>query len=194
MAKIEDDSSRNSPLSEYGIMKAVLQGLPNIKQLNTAAQVCKNWNDIARIIKKNRHQIYQASNSESFCDCGCVEELLKVIKSQPCLCLLFLTHEGMGEIPPPLPELHLGEEHSKNHNGRCTEYKLIHFLKQNLPTDCLVVGGVSSGVVMSNPQFVTTEIEEGDAYSLLLIPQIPGLTLRSFFLDKKKIKKLNWVN
>lgn len=62
MALNDYDGAKNSPLLEYGIMKAVLQELPNIQQLNTAAKVCKSWNEVARIIKKTRHQIYQGKH------------------------------------------------------------------------------------------------------------------------------------
>ena len=189
-----NDVRESSPLLEYGVVKAVLQGLPNIQQLNAAAKVCKSWNEVARIIKKTRHQIYQASHEESHDDCDRVEQILRIIKSQPSLCVAFLTHEGMGEIPPPLPDLDLGAEHSKMLKGRCTEYRLLNHLKKNLPRNCLITGGIANGVVMSDQKtLATTEVEEGDAYSVLLIPDTPGVIMKNFYLDRLKMKKLNVV-
>ena len=192
MAHNSNGNARVSPLLEYGITKAVLQNLPNIQQLNKAATVCKSWNETARIIKKSRHQIYYTSNSESYEDCTCVQNLISVMRSQPCLCVVFLTHEGLAEIPPPLPEFNT-DQHSLSHKGRCTEYRLLHHLKKNLPLDCVIVGGVANGVVTSNTSLQTSEVEDGNGYGLVLIPDIPGLSIKNFYLDKQKIKKINKV-
>ncbi len=189
MANISNGNDRISPLLEYGITKAVLESLPNIQLLNKAAIVCKSWNETARIIKKSRHQIYYTSNSESYEDCTNVQNLISVIRSQPCLCVVLMTHEGMADIPPPLPELHM-DRHSGLHKGRCTEYRLLHHLKKTLPSSCVIVGGIANGVVTSNSSLQTNEIEDGDGYGLILVPDIPGLSIRNFHLDKQKIKKI----
>ena len=186
-----------SPLLEYGVAKAVLQALPNMQQLNNAAKVCRSWNEAARIIKRNRRQIYQVSNAVSYEDHENIEKVVKAIKSQPHLCIAFLTYEGMGEIPPPLPELSLGEEHTREHHGRFTEYHILHYLKQTMPSDCQFVGGVANGIIMSDSQvssLPTIEIEDGDAHSLFFIPNIPGVTFTTFYLDKPKMKKFGTVN
>lgn len=192
MVNKSDGNARNSPLLEYGITKAVLENLPNIQQLNKAATVCKSWNETAKIIKKTRNQIYTASNADSYEDCSSVEGLISIMKSQPCLCLVLLTHEGLGDVPPPLPELNL-DEHSGSHKGRCTEYRLLNHLRKSMPLDCVIVGGIANGVVMSAPSLETNEVEMGDGYGLLFIPEIPGVSIRNFHLDRQKMKKVNKV-
>lgn len=192
MANKSDSNKRISPLLEYGITKAVLQCLPNILELNKAATVCKSWHETARIIKKNRNQIYVTSNTDSYEDYSCVQELLAVMRSQPCICLVFLTHAGMAEIPPPLPELNL-DTHNGAYFGRCTEYRLLHYLKRSMPSDCAIIGGIANGVVTSTPSLETHEVEEGDGYGLMFIPEIPNLSIRKFYLDKRKMKDVNKV-
>jgi hypothetical protein len=192
MENKSNGEERVSPLLEYGITKAVLQSLPNILQLNKASTVCKSWNETARIIKKSRNQIYQTANNDSFEDYSCVQSLISVMRSQPCLCVVFLTHEGMGEIPPPLPELNL-EGHNRSHFGRCTEYRLLHYLRKSMPPDCAIIGGIANGVVTSSPSLQTNEIEDGNSYGLIFIPDIPTLSMRNFYIDKQKMKKLGKV-
>lgn len=181
--------ARTSPLLEYGITKSVLQNLPNIQQLNKAATVCKSWNEAAKIIKRTRRQIYCTSNQVSLGDCACVDNLISVMKSQPLLCIALLTHEGIGEIPPPLPEFNLSE-YSGTHKGRCTEYRLLCHLKERLPLDCVTIGGVASGVITSTLSLETNELEDGDGYGLIFMPKIPNISVKNFYLDKQKIKKV----
>lgn len=192
MANKSDGEERASPLLEYGITKAILQSLPNILQLNKASTVCKSWNETAKIIKKSRNQIYCTANNESFEDYSCVQSLISIMRSQPCLCFVFLTHEGLAEIPPPLPELNL-DGHNGSHFGRCTEYRLLHYLRKSMPSDCVIVGGIANGVVTSTPSLQTNETEDGDGYGLILIPDIPSLSIRNFYLDRQKMKKFGKV-
>ena len=66
-----------------------------------------------------------------------------------------------------------------------------------MPSDCQFVGGVANGIIMSDSQvssLLTTEIEDGDAHSLFFIPNIPGVTFTTFYLDKPKMKKFGSVN
>ncbi|KAI9554314.1 hypothetical protein GHT06_019586 [Daphnia sinensis] len=189
MANESEGNKRISPLLEYGITKAVLHCLPNILELNKAATVCKSWNETAKIIKKNRNQIYSTSNIDSYEDYSCVQELLSCMRSQPCICLVFLTHAGLAEIPPPLPELKL-DGHDGAHFGRCTEYRLLHYLRRSMPLDCAIVGGIANGVVSSTPSLLTHEVEEGDGYGLLFIPEIQNLSIRHFHLDRQKMKNV----
>lgn len=193
MVNHSSDNVRVSPLLEYGITKAVLQSLTNIKQLNKAATVCKSWNETAKIIKKNRHQIYSTSNLDSYEDSTCIDNLVSVMRSQPCLCVVLLAHDGSPEIPLPIPELSL-VGHPGNHMGRCTEYRLLYHLRQKMPQNCVVVGGIANGVVSSTPTLETNEVEQGDAYGLLFIPEIPNMSVRNFYLDRKKMKKIGNVN
>lgn len=190
-----NDSERLSPLLEYGITKAVLQNLPNIQQLNKAATVCKSWNETAKIIKKSRHQIYCASNAQSYDDCSCIEKVISIMRSQPSLCIVFLTHENVEEAPYPIHKLNTGGLlPAFNFKGRCTEYGLLDYLKNNMPSNCIAVGGLASGVVMSGPTLETNEVEEGAGYGLMFLPEISSLSVRKFYLDKSKIKGIGKVN
>lgn len=85
--------------TEYGVMKILLDQLP-MKQLNKAALVCSSWHETSRIIKKSRHQIYTFANSESHEDLAGVDGLLANLRSQPCLCITFLTYYGVFSNPP----------------------------------------------------------------------------------------------
>ena len=187
-------STNSSPLLQYGVIKAILQALPDMKSLNNAAMVCKAWNEVARIVKKNLNTIYQVSDSTSYERHENIDKLVQNFKIHPELCIAFLTYEGMGEIPPPLPELNIGEEHTRDYRGRFTEYHILHYLKQQMPSDCEIVGGITNGIILSDSQVFslpTTEIEDGDAYSIFVIPNnLPGLKFASFYLDKPKMKKL----
>merc|ERR1712071_505534 len=63
-----------------------------------------------------------------------------------CLCLTFLTNHGLGEIPPEFA-FPVSAGHSPF--GRCTEYKILHYLRDNLPKNCLIAGGITPGIVIS---------------------------------------------
>lgn len=189
-----------SPLLEYGITKSILQHLTNIQQLNKAAKVCKSWNETAKIIKKSRNQMYCTANKESHEDYRNIQELFQIIRSQPVLCISFLTHTNYDEIPPPLDDTggfgpsNTTDECIKIARGRCTEYVLLQYLRNHLPKNCDILGGISCGVVMSGPSLETTEIEDGNAYGVLMLPELAGVTIQSFYLDKRNMRKANNVS
>lgn len=167
-------------------MKTVLSQLPS-RELNKASSVCKAWNETARIIKKFRHEIYNVSNHQSFEDHSVIEEMIHSMKSEPCLCLTFLTNQGLNVIPPQYA-YSLSQQHS---SGRCSEYKILQYLKDNLPNNCLVVGAVTPGIIVTqNYSPLTAEVENGDAFGLLCIPDCPQVVLKNFYLDRCKMRKV----
>ena len=99
------DNKASFLTTEYGVMKTVLSQLP-IKQLNKAATVCKAWNNTSKIIKKSRNQIYtygrveESKSDNAFED---VKAFVKVVQSEPQLCLLFLTTKGRLDSHPSEP-------------------------------------------------------------------------------------------
>ena len=176
--------------TEYGIMKAVLSQLPSI-ELNKAATVCKAWNETARIIKKSRLEIYNVSDKHSFEDHSEIERTLHSMKSEPCLCITFLTNQGLNVIPRQF-SFSTSQQPSF---GRCTEYHILQYLKDNLPNHCLVVGAITPGVVISqNPSSLTAEVENGDAYGLFCIPDFPEVMFKNFYLDRCKMRKVGAVS
>lgn len=189
-----DDDICSSPLLEYGIMKLVLESLPNVQELNKAARVCKAWSEAAKIIKRSRNQIYVTANNESHEDIKNVEELLSKIKSEPKLCITFLTHENYDEVPSPLNDSEDSEDNrtcsvTVTNKGRYSEYMLLKYLHENLPRDSVIVGGISCGVVMSAPSLETSEVEDGNAFGLLLLPELSGVTIENFYWNEKEMKK-----
>jgi len=176
--------------TEYGVMKAVLSQLPSL-ELNKAATVCKAWNETARIIKKSRHEIYNVSDDQSFDDHSRIESLLHSMKSEPCLCLTFLTNQGLDVIPPQ----YAFSSSQQSSFGRCSEYHILQYLKDNLPSDCLVAGAITPGVVVTHSSsFLTTEVENGDAFGMLCIPDFPEVVLKNFYLDRCKMRKVGAVS
>ena len=185
------DSNTQVLTSEYGVMKAILSELPSL-HLNKAATVCKAWNETATIIKKSRHQIYNTSNSESFEDHSKIKTLIQLIKSQPSVCIIFLTNQNLGELPP---ELALSPLPGVPQFGRCTEYRVLRYLRKSLPKNCLIAGGITPGaIVTDNVTLHTTEVEDGDAFGLFFIPVLPDVMLTNFYIGRKKMKEVGVVN
>jgi hypothetical protein len=99
------DNKASFLTTEYGVMKTVLSQLP-IKQLNKAATVCKAWNNTSKIIKKSRKQIYTYGRVEESKSENAFEDMkafVKVVRSEPQLCLLFLTSQGRLDSHPSEP-------------------------------------------------------------------------------------------
>merc|ERR1712071_432029 len=111
--------------------------------------------------------------------------MIHSMKSEPCLCLTFLTNQGLNVIPPQYA-YSLSQQHS---SGRCSEYKILQYLKDNLPNNCLVVGAVTPGIIVTqNYSPLTAEVENGDAFGLLCIPDCPQVVLKNFYLDRRKMR------
>lgn len=56
-----------------------------------------------------------------------------------------------------------------------------------------MLGGVTPGVILSDAGLKTVEIEEGSAYGMLLIPDLPDVAVRRFYLDRRDMKRFGTV-
>jgi hypothetical protein len=66
-------------------------------------------------------------------------------------------------------------------------------LQTQLPNTCRLIGGVTSGVILSNMSLEAMEIEETDAFGIFLLPEFANVTIGDFYLDHKKMKQVTKV-
>ena len=175
---MSDDETRVLT-TEYGVVKSVLGNLP-MRRLNKAAQVCSAWSEAVKIIKRSRSQIYTLANQESL-DVSDVEPVLAELMSEPRLCLLFLTSE-------------CSDFRKFRHSGMRPEFPLLKLLQYSLPRSCCVLGGVTPGLVIGgDARTETAELESGEAFGMFLLPEISGVKVKQFYLDRNKMKDIDMV-
>ena len=81
-----------------------------------------------------------------------------------------------------------------NQRRKKETYKIEAILQTQLPNTCRLIGGVTSGVILSNMNLEATEIEENDAFGIFLLPEFANVTIGDFYLDYKKMKQVTKVN
>ena len=80
-----------------------------------------------------------------------------------------------------------------NQRRKKETYKIEAILQTQLPNTCRLIGGVTSGVILSNMNLEATEIEENDAFGIFLLPEFANVTIGDFYLDYKKMKQVTKV-
>ena len=80
-----------------------------------------------------------------------------------------------------------------NQRRKKETYKIEAILQTQLPNTCRLIGGVTSGVILSNMNLEATDIEENDAFGIFLLPEFANVTIGDFYLDYKKMKQVTKV-
>lgn len=164
------------------ITDSVLTLLP-ARMLNTAAQVCRNWADSARRVRRCRRvrvnyflgqvssRCLQVSSDLHATVVEFCYSFLHQLSLEPKYIFLFCTDniiEGKGAPYPPIK--------GGSQNDKRRKVKFVKYMYKLLPRNCVVVGAAASGIVgTENSSFKTLELDMDDAaYSLLSLPEIPG--------------------
>lgn len=180
---------------EYELLRLVLSYMP-LRDLHSASQVCKSWKSAVDIIKRSRKPRSYWFLWHCRMKTHLKEELPYLMFSrhffsEPQLCLMFMSRQlsnseincKRAKAPCPI-----------NKNGvRCNmKHRVVSYMRAELhECPCIVVEGY--GVVGSSHDLsYTMEIEEVfNAYSSVLLPKAPGLTIKVFHLCKTDVVSLH---
>ncbi|XP_069676024.1 F-box only protein 22-like [Periplaneta americana] len=198
---------------EYELLHLVLSHLP-LGDLNAASQVCRTWNTAAASVRRSRihphwllwrsgqrqqlpEQPYQLKSlkfAEAMASVPYVA-FREHVYSEPSLALMFASNTVFGAKVlctykcscPALTQTHSDEK--DGHQHRVWEY-----VKAELQPSCPLLCLRGYGVVGTLPDLTeTVELENSRAYSVLLLPEMPGVTIRTFQFDVNKITKLQKI-
>ncbi|KAK7861739.1 hypothetical protein R5R35_014372 [Gryllus longicercus] len=180
---------------EYELLRLVLSYLP-LRDLNAAAQVCKTWQSAVDVIKRSRHArpqwLFWHSRQKEIGSEELPHHLFsRHFFSEPQLCLMFMTHKlttteiNCRRAKAPCP---CGSEGKHNCNMK---HRILHYMRAELSNcPCVLVEGF--GVVgTSNDLSFTAEIEGYNAYSGLLLPKTPSISVNVFHFTKEKCIRFN---
>ncbi|GAB6032887.1 F-box protein 22 [Chamberlinius hualienensis] len=167
------------------ILDSVLSHLP-MRDLNRCSQVCKAWFQLSRIVKKKRQSVFwmfwaakRRKLPPSVCSsCSITEhvrQILDLASSQPKLGIVFVTtsfFEDQGRYAAQ--------------DATVSDTPVIDYLVSALPSDCLLLGTCSNGMIGTTTQpgsnQCCVEVENSEGFSCLLLPDIPGMEIHPFVI------------
>nr|CAD7441352.1 unnamed protein product [Timema bartmani] len=155
---------------EYELLRLVLSYL-NRKDLLAATKVCKTWQSVANIVLRGRTKLgsmfWMTSKDHSHWKKYFTRLFENKLFSDPKNCLLFL--------PPIL------------HSSR---KEMASFVSEKMGPSCSMLTLKVEGVIGTDAEDKVFEVEDFIAFSGLLLPAMPGVTVRQFHLCKKKVVRL----
>ena len=167
--------SNNVLTSIYSITRAVFRHLP-LRSVDSFSGVCQSWAHLARLLKQSRRAIHTLAypstrvpdqahilaNFDAFMSSFVNERLW----SLPCLALVVSTNtlndRGL-EYPSSAPPATKSPKRSRcQATARCAERReLDQALLHHLNKSCQVLMVVSDGIIASNDEHQSNEIESG---------------------------------
>ncbi|CAF4911815.1 unnamed protein product [Rotaria sp. Silwood1] len=196
-AKIESLTSISSNdllTTIYDINRAIFRHLP-IRSVDSSSLVCQSWAHIARLTKAHRHTIhtltYPSNLSSSRTTCSYyVSDFNTVISSYindnlwslPSLALVVVTNVldrkafiAPSNSPPPTKTSRRSRSQTT-----ATQTELLNIpqaLIRHFNKSCKILQVASNGIVVSNDENQSYEIESDSAMGILLFPKLPSNVL-----------------
>ncbi|CAF0929090.1 unnamed protein product [Rotaria sordida] len=195
--KIESSTSISSNdlfTTIYDISRAIFRHLP-IRSVDSCSLVCQSWAHIARFTKTHRHTIhtltYPSNLSSSTTKCSYdVSDFDTIISSYindnlwslPSLALVVATNglDRKGFIsssssPPPTKNSKRSRSQTRARQAELSN--IPQALIRHLNKSCKILQVASNGIVVSNDENQSYEIELDSAMGILLFPQFPSNVL-----------------
>lgn len=193
---------------EYELLHLVLSHLP-LGDLNAASKVCRTWCSAAVSVRRSRTHPHWLLWHD-----GKVHKMQKqlcrmkramfpeadfphlafreYVYSEPCLALMFASQSVYVEqivctSKSSCPAVVVGRNFEEDgHRHRVWDY-----VRAELPPSCPLVCLRGYGTVGTLPDLTeTVEFEVGRSYSVLLLPNMPGVSFHTFQLDEGQVTRL----
>ncbi|CAF3416528.1 unnamed protein product [Rotaria sp. Silwood1] len=186
-------SSKDLLTTIYDINRAIFRHLP-IRSVDSSSLVCQSWAHIARLTKAHRHTIhtltYPSNLSSSRTTCSYyVSDFNTVISSYindnlwslPSLALVVVTNvlDRKGFISPSNspPPTKTSKRSRSQTTATQTELNIPQALIRHFNKSCKILQVASNGIVVSNDENQSYEIESDSAMGILLFPKLPSNVL-----------------
>jgi len=190
--KIESSSSLSSNdllTTIYDVNQAIFRHLP-IHSIDSCSLVCQSWADIARSIKAHRHTIhaltypsdplspttefsYLLSDFNTYISSYIQNHLWSIPYFAFVVATNNLEKKGFHSLSSsPSPTKYPKRSHSQTTASRTERYDISQALIHHLNKSCQVLTVVSNGIVTSNDENQSNEIESGKYKYLQKHPQL----------------------
>ncbi|GFT60164.1 hypothetical protein NPIL_84901 [Nephila pilipes] len=203
--------------SSHHIVEIIFKHL-NSRTLSKCAQVCSLWYKLSVAEKKRRRNIYWTLKDG---DCNDIEilrqmelcpiidrsfmeaELLKEMENipmHPVFCMAFMSVPLFAKFPEFFPSFGCSEPPHKRQRF-CEDFakrkylnEVMHCaLKDFLPANCPLTFTVASGIVGCNANCEPREIENGPAMSAIFIPEVSGVTISHFRVNRRNFDMSEFI-